>query len=178
MKKHKKKTAVKKTVPEKSGRKRSGKKMKPWLKVLIRYLCTAAVFVLLFTFVFGFAVAEDAGLAPAVNTGDLLFYFRPNEPAGGDVVVYTLGGKTAEGRVLAVGGDVVSVTSTGTLLVNDAEVMSVTKIEGSTLKYPLTIPDGSVFVINSENADSRLFGPVSSKDVDGVVVTLARHRKI
>jgi signal peptidase I len=78
-------------------------------------------------------------------------------------------------RVVAVAGDKVDI-SDGNLYINDVlqnepYVKGITP--GLSLSYPLTVPEGHVFVMgdNRENSmDSRSFGPISIDSIEGKAV--------
>lgn len=88
-------------------------------------------------------------------------------------------------RVVARGGDTLEITG-GTLRVNGSTVFeneifySTDAYEGGTT-YPLTLEQDEVFLLcdHREGAkDSRWFGPVTTHDVKGKVITVLRRSRL
>jgi signal peptidase I len=82
-------------------------------------------------------------------------------------------------------GDVVDMDEEGELLVNgnvqNEEVFYATEKLEKGISYPYTVAENSYFVLSdfrSANFDSRYFGGVLKKDIDGKVITVLRHRGI
>ncbi|MCD7748785.1 MAG: signal peptidase I, partial [Oscillospiraceae bacterium] len=115
--------------------------------------------------------------------GDLLIANRlASDYEKDDVVIYTQDGETKVGRIVAVGGDVVTLDDGGSLIVNgtvqSGDIVYLTyALDG--LEYPYSVPEGSVFILGDyrTNAeDSRTFGPVAEENILGRVMTLLRRR--
>lgn len=86
------------------------------------------------------------------------------------------------GRVIAAGGDVVTMSDSGALLVNgtaqSGEIMYPTYVRGE-LTYPYRVPEGCVYVLGdyrTNASDSRDYGPIPLEDVEGKVITILRRR--
>ncbi len=81
-------------------------------------------------------------------------------------------------RIIGLPGDVVDITPEGAVYINgelenEAYVVGVTPPREQT--YPLTVPEGKVFVMGDNreiSRDSRHFGCISSKSIEGKVVFL------
>jgi signal peptidase I len=61
------------------------------------------------------------------------------------------------------------------------ETVYSTTAEGSSVTYPYTVPDNSVFVLNdfrSDPEDSRTYGAIPRSDVEGEVIFILRRRGI
>lgn len=152
-------------------------------RFVLRLLVLGGISWIGLTQVFLLTRAGGNDMFPAVKDGDLLLAFRLQRSlAQNDVVVYSAGGKTRVGRILASGGDVVYLDGSGRLLVNGTEqtgeiLYPTYPKEG--LNYPLSIPEGQVFVLGdyrTQGKDSRDFGPVPREEILGKVITLLRRR--
>jgi signal peptidase I len=105
------------------------------------------------------------------------------DPIGiGDVVVFTSpeDGTDTVKRVVAVGGQTVSlddaVLHVDGVAVHEPQV-DLSRIDG-TWFGPVTVPDGSVFVLGDSRGvsiDSRTYGAVPLDDLEGRVVAVLRH---
>lgn len=123
-------------------------------------------------------------MQPAVQDGDLLFYFRiVSDYAADDIVIIHYQEKQMPERIIAVSGDTVDIGEEG-LKVNDSLVQE-PKIYTETyqfengITFPITVPEGHVFVLGDNRpqaADSRVFGCVAIEDIDGKVVGIFRRR--
>jgi signal peptidase I len=89
------------------------------------------------------------------------------------------------GRIVAQGGDVVDLNADGLLVVNgnvqEEEIFYVTEAMGNEITYPYTVEADSYFVLcdfRTASIDSRSFGAVPKKNLDGKVITLLRRRGI
>jgi signal peptidase I len=148
----------------------------------LKIAAIAGLAVLLFAFVFGLERVGDAGMAPAVNGGDLVVFYRiGSDHRAGDVVALDQPGQGRQvRRVVAVGGDTVEATERG-LAVN-GNLLDLGADEPAPLNpslFPLTLAPGELFVLGDAlgaNSDSRSYGAVSSDDVEGEVVVLIRRR--
>ena len=137
-----------------------------------------------FSFVFGVMRVSDPNMKPGFQDGDLVFFYRIDKRyAAQDVVVYERNGITTLGRVVAVGGDTVNIDSRG-LIVNGAHqqeqgITSETTQVADGVTFPLTVTEGSVFVLGdnrSEAVDSRIVGCVPVDQTLGKVMGLFRRR--
>jgi len=125
------------------------------------------------------------GMFPAMKDGDLVIGFRLQETyIKGDVVVYTVNGEKMVGRIVARAGDVITLGTNGTMLVNGTvqtgEIMYPTYAKEG-IEYPFTVPQGSLFIMGdyrTNSEDSRDFGAVSSEDIEAKVITILRRRTL
>jgi signal peptidase I len=123
---------------------------------------------------------------PRLRDGDLILYYRLEQDYQiGDVVTFKLNDSTFWARIVAQGGDVVEVTEDGQLLVNgnvqQEEIFYPTEPEVGDVIYPYTVEEGSYFVLSDYRTislDSRKYGAISKKDLDGKVITVLRRRGI
>ena len=145
---------------------------------------TAAVLWILLTFAAGVFICHTNSAYPSVKDGDFCLTNRLAKPVQGSLVVYRHNGEIRFGRVIASGGDRVSIF-TDYITVNDYllsdEAVYPTSPEGSVVSYPYTVPENCVFVLNdyrSDNSDSRTFGGIPQEELQGTVVFTMRMRGI
>ena len=158
-----------------------GQELFEWYEALIS---AALVLVLIFSFVFRIIQVDGESMVPTLQNGDKLIVWGAGyEPRRGDVVIvdsYTAYGKPLVKRVIAKGGDTVSIDyQTGTVSVN-GEVLQEDYIAeptylGYDITFPYTVPEGTVFVMgDNRNAslDSRssYVGCLDERDILGKVL--------
>ena len=150
---------------------------------LLEFLVILLVaFALVFGFVRPFVVEAfyipSESMVPTLEVGDRVFVnkfiYRFSEPERGDIIVF----ESVEGdqdlikRIVAVPGDNVALQD-GALFVNGErreEPYVNQQPPDSSFFGPTTVPEGSVFVMGDNRAnsrDSRFFGPVPLKNVEG-----------
>lgn len=153
--------------------------------LLIKVGSLALITALLFTFLYGIVRYREPGMAPAVKDGDLVLFYRYNG-AGylpQDVIALEYNGQTQARRVVATAGDTVDITGDG-LVVNGApqyepEITQRTERYQEGVGFPLTVPEGSVFVLGDGRngaTDSRIYGCVEIEKTLGKVMTIIRRR--
>lgn len=153
--------------------------------LLIKIFAILTIFVLLFTFLFGIFTVKDVSMSPALQDGDLVFFYRlANGFVASDAVVVEYEGEKQVRRVVAVSGDTVDITEDG-LFINGAFISEESSDEillyQDGITFPVTVPDGHIFVladVRNGPADSRMYGTVSENDVLGKVATIIRQRNI
>ena len=125
----------------------------------VRLAVFAAVLWVLLTQVYLVTQASGSEMFPAVKDGDLVLGCRlEKDYAKNDVVVYERSGTLRVGRVLARGGDIVTLSESGVVEVNGSA-------QGGGILYP-TYPKSLL-------SD---FGPVQCSAVKAKVITLIRRR--
>lgn len=132
-----------------------------------------------------FFITQVSGndMFPAMKDGDLVIAFRLQQAyVKNDVVVYQINGKTHIGRVIAKETDYVQLDDSGSLLVNgtdqSGEILYPTYAKDG-ITYPYAVLEGQVFVLGdyrTQAKDSRDFGAISLKNVQGKVITILRRR--
>ena len=158
-------------------------------RLAVRLIYLAVIFYLLFTYCFLITQCHGQDMFPAMKDGDLCIVYRvPVQKLLGekvkadDIIAYRTDGKRAFGRVVAVAGDVVMLSDSGSLMVNGVteggDIVFPTYAEGE-LEYPYRVPDGCVYVLGDRRVsttDSRILGPISLESVEGKLITILRRR--
>ena len=158
-----------------------GQNLLEWYEALIS---AALVLVLIFSFFFRIIQVDGSSMVPTLVNGDKLIVWGAGyTPQRGDVVIvdsYTSYGKPLVKRVIAKGGDTVSIDyATGTVAVN-GEVLQEDYIAeptylGYDVTFPYTVPEGTVFVMGdnrNQSLDSRstYVGCIDERDILGRVL--------
>ena len=140
----------------------------------------------IFTFVFGLVRASDPSMSPNIKDGDLVLIDRlDRDYVASDIVAFTYRDRLTFARVVATAGDEVDIHDDA-LYVNGSYQQETwaqgvtTRFEGG-VDLPLTVPEGSVFVLgdNRTNAsDSRIIGTLDTADANGTVIGIFRRRNL
>ena len=152
-----------------------------WYEALIFAL---AFLVLLFTFVVRVVAVNGSSMVPTLHSGDrLLVQSSLFGVDRGDVVVvdsYIEYGKPLVKRVIAVGGDQVDIDAeAGQVFVNgqllDEPYIAEPTHQAGNMEFPLTVPEGCVFVMGDNrmhSTDSRFqdIGFIDERDILGRVL--------
>ena len=154
-----------------------------YINLFFRVVVLALTAYIIFTQVFLITQNKGQGMFPAIKDGDLIIGYRlQQEYAKNDVVIYTVDGEQRVGRIIGRPTDVVTISDTGSLLVNGTtqtgEILYPTYAKEG-LEYPYKVPEGQIFVLGDyrTNAeDSRDHGPVSMDDIDCKIITILRRR--
>ena len=164
----------------------SGKDFYEWVQALV---CSVLVVVMLFTFVIRMIGVDGHSMVPTLQDGDRLLVLNSmlyDDYKYGDIVVLRKSSFLSEPivkRVIATEGQTVDIDfSTGSVyvdgvLLKEDYINELTFTEEGTA-FPLTVPEGSIFVMgdnrnhSNDSRDSRL-GTVDSRYVIGKAVVLA-----
>ncbi|MCL2606268.1 MAG: signal peptidase I [Coriobacteriia bacterium] len=154
------------------------------LTLLIKIGGIVGAVAIIFFFVFGVLQYDSPQMYPAVRAGDLVMYSRLNQSyVAQDLVVLTFQGETQVRRVVAIAGNVVDVTEDGLLidgaLQQEPNIFTETHRYQTEITFPLTVPEGHVFVLGDHregSTDSRTYGPVRADDTLGKVSGIFRRR--
>lgn len=172
------------TGPDKPETAKNIKKKHPGIRLIIKLAVIAGIVYALLTFVVGIYPVHGTGNFPMLKDGDLAFTQKIGGYATGDMVSYELDGKRYFSRIVGVSGDRIDITEAG-LLVNEIapaeEIFYETHDTTNKIQYPCYIPEGFVFLLNDfrdDENDSRSYGIISEKDLDGKVIFIFRRRKI
>ena len=155
-----------------------------WLWVRDVILPCLVLYILFFQ-IFGFVIVAGSSMEPNYSDGKILFINRlkRHSPQRGDVVVIDEDAVSSEKRlikrVIGLPGETIEITEAGDVLI-DNDILKEPYITGatepgSTHNYPLSIPDGYIFVMgdNREHStDSRSeIGLIAISDIVGVVIS-------
>ena len=152
-----------------------------WYEALIS---AALVLVLVFSFFFRIIQVDGASMVPTLQNGDKLIVWGAGyEPQRGDVVIvdsYTAYGKPLVKRVIAKGGDTISIDYASGIVTVNGEVLDEDYIAeptylGYDVEFPYTVPEGTVFVMgdnrnNSTDSRDTRVGCVDERDIMGAAV--------
>ena len=172
----------KKKNPPKKRRKKTTKQL--LIGIIIKISIIALSVWLLFSFVLGFHIHYGNNMYPSVRDGELVFSFRLQKPYINAAVLYEHDGKTTVGRIIALEGSVVNIEDNGTFTVNGnvppEDIFYPTyPAQISDIKYPYTVPQGAVFILNDfreDTFDSRSFGAIEIKNLKGPLLFTMRRR--
>jgi signal peptidase I len=152
-----------------------------WLLELVGMVALAfALSLVIRSFVVQPFVVPSGSLEPTINIGDRVlvnkFVYRFGDPQRGDIVVFPdPAGKMPAliKRIVAVGGDTVDIRG-GKLVLNgvpkNEPYVNGKLTEPGTVPMPLTIPQGSVFLMGdnrTNSGDARFFGPQPASGIQG-----------
>ena len=160
-----------------------------YVELLGRVAVLALVVWLVFTY--GFLICQCVGqhMFPAMKDGDLCILFRRGiqETLGqkivaGDIVAYRVDGERHFGRVVAIAGDSVQISTNGSVTVNGVteseEILYPTYTRGDLLNITY-VQSGTLYVLGdyrTNTEDSRDFGPIPLDSVEGKVISILRRR--
>ncbi len=151
------------------------KHRKKWLRIfdLGGSIVTAIVIIfILFTFVFRPASVVGESMLPTLQNGDWLITMPQSEYEYGDIVVFTpdenmvnhegepQNGEPYIKRVIATAGQTVDINFvSGQVMVNgetldEKYILEITR-ESSDVSFPVTVPEGKVFVLGDNRNNSR-----------------------
>ena len=144
----------------------------------------ALVLVLIFSFFFRIIQVDGRSMVPTLTHGDKLIVWAAGyTPQRGDVVIvdsYTVYGKPLVKRIIAKGGDTISIDyDAGTVTVNgellQEDYVAAPTYLGYDVQFPFTVPEGTLFVMGdnrNESLDSRssYVGCIDERDILGKVL--------
>lgn len=156
---------------------------KGYLSLAVRMAIFVVILILIFTKVLFLKRVGGSDMFPSLKDGDLTLGYRlQTQYRSGDVVLYRAGGELHFGRILTMGGNTVNISGDGAVEVNGAtesgEILFPTDDPGK-LTYPYEVSDGSVFILGDYRTsakDSRSYGAIPLKEIEGKVLTILRRR--
>lgn len=149
------------------------------LKLALIFIALCVLFGATFRVIF----VDGESMMPALESGEWIAACRPAKPQRGDIVLTNTNNAHHARlikRLIAFGGETVDIDfRTGTVFVNgealDEAYLSDKTIRGGDVKFPLTVPEGCVFLLgdnrtNSVDSRYREIGCVSEDDLIGPVM--------
>ena len=154
------------------------------VNLIVKINAAVLITVLALVFVLGINIHYGNNMHPAVNDGDLVISLKLQRPYLNAAVLYKSGKKKNVGRVVGLPGNMVEINSSGQLLVNGMVAAEdiyypTYPSEQSGIEYPYIVDEGKVFILNDfreDVNDSRTFGAVDAKDIDGPIIFSFRRR--
>ena len=160
---------------------------KDMLFLILKIAVILLIFAAVFTFLFGLVRYGEPSMSPAIKDGDLVIYHRYTKVGymANDAIVLEYKGQVHARRVIAIAGDIVDITEDG-LIINGAiqqepDIHYDTERYEDGVSFPLTVPDGHVFVLGDSRTgatDSRIYGTVEIDETFGKVMAVIRRRSI
>ena len=173
--------------------KRAERSVKDYQFFLLRLAIFLLVLWLLFFVFVGVTHMPGGDMSPRLDAGDLVLFYRLDKDVHAqDVIVIEKEAPNGSGkqlficRVVAVAGDTVEITDDEHLVINgntviESRVFETTpRYEGYT-EYPLTLGEGECFVLADARIggiDSRYFGAVLQKEIEGTVIAVVRRNNL
>lgn len=149
------------------------------LTIVLLVIFVASLLLNLFTFILPVVKYYGNSMAPTLNDGQILLVNKMAKIKSGDIVAFYYNNKVIVRRVVAVGGEQVSIDVFGKVSVNGTELSEpyvTDKTLGQcNLDFPYNVPAGAYFVLGDERAvsmDSRLeeIGAVTKDRLLGKVI--------
>ncbi len=140
--------------------------------------------VIVFKTIYGIHIVEGQDMYPAIKDGDVAIYFRINGQYNiNDVIAINKDKIRLLSRIVAKAGDVVDITEDGLLKINgnvqQEEIYFQTYPDNVNTMFPYKVSENCVFVLGDYRTgaqDSRLFGEVNIKEIEGKVISIIRRR--
>lgn len=160
-------------------RTRSRKQFKRALRSTVFALFSVLILSLALCLVFPVVRMSSSSMENTLSKGDLLLSIRDTDVQPGDVILFNHGEKLLVKRLIAMGGDTITLLEDGTVEVNGQvlEESYVTKpsLENCTIELPFTVPEGQLFVMgdcraNSLDSRNEKIGTVAAEQVVGKVL--------
>lgn len=169
--------------------KRRRRRLRALRTFLIRLVSLALVLYVLLFHIVGLTIMPNGDMAPRLDAGDLLLYYRLEKaPKFGDIAVIERGEEKEQYvlRVVACPGDTVNVSDEGGLAVNgntliEKNIFYATRPYEGGPEYPIRLKEDEYFVmadLRNGGMDSRYFGTVKKEEIKGVVITLVRRNNL
>lgn len=163
-----------------------GRDLYEWVQALV---CSVLTVVVLFTFFVRLIGVDGHSMVPTLQHGDRMLVLNSmfyNDYQYGDIVVLTkegFFGAPIVKRVIAVGGQTVDIDFTSGSVYVDGKLLKEDYINELTftsegMKFPLTVPEGSIFVMgdnrnHSDDSRNDKLGTVDTRYVIGKAFVLA-----
>lgn len=151
-----------------------------WLKDAKYFLLLLVAVFIFLRFIIGFSFVKGESMEPTLYNNEIVIYTRiGSDYQTGDVVSVRIpSGEFYVKRVIASSGDTIDIKEgevylNGKLLEEPYLKMGETLEKEGTVKYPLTLEEGQVFVMGDNrdvSMDSRSFGVVGERQIKGKIL--------
>lgn len=157
----------------------------PKLVLMIRTLLMIAALWGCLNFIFGLAILRGDSMAPVIQDGDVVCFFRAGLTLrSGDTIVFTADKKDQAGIITACPGDTVSFDEDGLLHINGSnDVVSENEIQDPDTRaaFPVAFtlaPDQYYIRIGQDTRSDEepAYRTVSRGQISGKIIGLYRHR--
>ncbi len=137
------------------------KEIKDWVVSIVIAVIVALI---VRTYIFTLVRVDGQSMEPTLSHGDVLYTNRfMYEPENGDIVIFrpTHSPETPYvKRVIAVAGQTVTINAEAHTVIVDGRILPEDYIKepllsSGTMKYPVTVPDGYIFVLGDNRNNSR-----------------------
>ena len=153
-------------------------------ELIIKIVGSIILVTLVLVFVVGVHVNHTNDMVPALKDGDLIITYKLDKQMYSSLAIAykNPNGKTQYGRVIGVPGDEINITEEGNYTINNNVTMEniyYNTFPGENIEYPYTVPENSYFIMNDyrDNInDSRTYGAINIKDIEGPVFLDLRRR--
>lgn len=163
---------------------KSVRRTKDVKSIFIRAIITASFVYLMFNVVFTIAVVNGDSMMPALKEGDILLFLNigVNYRAGDIALIKSDDGTEYVKRIIAVPNQTVNIDDVSGEVVINENVLKEPYIYQSTysksvVTFPITLGEDEYFVLGDNRAnskDSRNYGSINSKNINGKLVLLLR----
>ena len=125
-------------------------------------IIAAAVAGLVLTRIYALIEVDGNSMEPTLSDGEILFLRRTKEVGAGDIAGFYYEGKILLKRVIGMPGDEIEIDGDGNVSVNgqplEEPYLREKSLEKCQLEFPVTVPEGTFFVLGDNRAvsvDSR-----------------------
>ncbi len=143
-------------------------------------IITAAISVLIATLFLPVLQIYGNSMAPTLSEGEIVVSVKKNDYKSGDIVALYYSNRVLVKRIIAVGGDTVSLDDDGTFSVNGTSlhepyIDDKHYGDSTNIDFPYTVPAGTYFVVGDHrqsSVDSRnsSIGCISADDMVGKIL--------
>lgn len=144
--------------------------------VVVSLLCALAVAVVVTIYMFPALRLKGESMEPTLEAGELVLASKFGDCGLGDLMAFSYDNEVMVKRVIAKGGDTVTINAEGTVFVGgqplDEPYVAEPALGECDIEFPYVVPDGKYFVLGDHRAvsvDSRhaSIGTVSESQVIG-----------
>lgn len=158
-----------------------GKEVRRYIskKTLSLFVILIAVLILLIVWCLPLVKIDGSSMAPTLHNGDIILTTEKESYRAGDIIIFKYGNSIITKRIIASGGDSVSIDTDGNVYVNNRLIQEDYLVEKALgeceIEFPYQVPEDTFFVLGdhrSTSADSRILsiGTVSEDDIIGMAV--------